>query len=196
MMLLGLFVGGLARRMGGHPKGLLPAPDTGEPLVVRLDRIGRAVGLEPVLVGDAAPYRSALPALRVIADDPPGIGPLGGLGGLLAAAGDGRTLALACDLPYVSEALVARLVADASAAPVLAPRASALSVWEPLCARYDAKVVRPALDRLLAKGGRSFQQLLATLTVAELALGPDERTQLRDWDTPEDVPLAARPRDQ
>jgi hypothetical protein len=36
--LAGIFVGGAARRMDGAPKGLLPAPDTGEALVVRAAR--------------------------------------------------------------------------------------------------------------------------------------------------------------
>ena len=54
-------------------------------------------GVELVLVGAAEPYGAL--GLRAIADEPAGIGPLGGLGGLLSHAGSGQVLALACDLP-------------------------------------------------------------------------------------------------
>ena len=54
-VVLGIFVGGASTRMGGQPKGLLPAP-TGEPLVSRTIAAGRAAGLAPVLVGAAEHY--------------------------------------------------------------------------------------------------------------------------------------------
>jgi len=98
---------------------------------------------------------------------------------------------VACDMPYVSAPLLARIAHSPSTASVLAARSG--DRWDPLCARYDAKVVRPALDALIAAGGRSFQQLLATLAVEELTLSAAERDALRDWDTPEDVLMAARP---
>ena len=185
-MLCGVFVGGRARRMGGIAKGLLPAPDTGEPLVVRLARLARELGHEPVLVGDAALYREALPGLRMLVDTPRDIGPLGGLGALLEAAGDEPALALSCDLPFVSGALLARLASTPSRAAVLAPRADS-GTWEPLCARYDAPAVRPTLGRAVAEGERSFQRLFMRLEVEALALEEHELRQLVDWDTPEDV---------
>jgi len=185
-MLIGIFVGGRARRMGGIAKGLLPAPSTGEPLAARLARIAHELGHEPVLVGDAPAYREALPGLRAIADDPVGVGPLGGLGGLLAAADDGLVIALSCDLPHVSPALLGRLATTPSTAAVLAPRATS-GVWEPLCARYDAAAVRPALVAALARGERSFQRLFAAVRVEALPLDDAERAQLVDWDAPEDL---------
>jgi molybdopterin-guanine dinucleotide biosynthesis protein A len=184
MVALGIFVGGRASRMGGAPKGLLPAPETGEPLVVRLARLGQELGLEPVLVGQADPYVAVLPGLRVVADEPAGIGPLGGLGALLAAAGPGRALAVACDMPFVSRDLLARLHAE-PCADALAPRSG--SRWEPLCAAYDAPRVSPLLATAVAGGVRSFQALFARLEVRELALSAAERAELIDWDTPEDV---------
>jgi molybdopterin-guanine dinucleotide biosynthesis protein A len=64
--------------------------------------------------------------------------------------------------------------------------------FEPLFARYDAPRVRPVLAQAIAQGVRSFQALFARLSVAELALEPGERSALRDWDRPEDVPQALR----
>lgn len=185
-MLCGIFVGGRARRMGGEAKGLLPAPGSGEPLVVRLARIAGELGCEPVLVGAAARYQAALPDLRVIVDEPVDIGPLGGLNGLLGAAAGEPVIALACDMPHVSAALLARLATPPPVGTqVLAARADD-TLWQPLCARYEP-TVKPALELAIAQGVRSFQRLFAALTVSELTLSSHERDELVDWDTPEDV---------
>jgi molybdopterin-guanine dinucleotide biosynthesis protein A len=185
--LCGLFVGGRARRMGGIAKGLLPAPDGSGPLVARLVRHAAALGLRCVLVGDAAAYGAlGLPAL---ADDPPGIGPLGGLRALLLAGRPSPVLALACDMPYVSLALLQRLwrePAAGSGPPAAVTAARRDGRWEPLCARYAAAVL-PVLDQALAAGERSFQALLRRLPVHELVLSADERAELRDWDSPGDM---------
>jgi molybdenum cofactor guanylyltransferase len=177
-MLAGLFVGGRGSRMGGIHKGLLTRD--GEPIVVRLARVARAAGLEPVWVGlrDDA-YRQALPGLREIPDAIPGIGPPGGLLGLLA---HGSAIALACDMPFVSTDLLLRLRDDQPDALVLAPRFDGF--WEPLCARYDGSV-RAGLARAIAAGTRSLQPFLSALPARELAL--ENRDELRDWDTPDDL---------
>jgi len=98
---LGVFVGGASRRMNGRPKGLLPSPETGEPLVVRLARIGLELGLEVVLVGRApsAPRWCARDRAR---GRPEGVGPLGGLAALLEHAGTSPAVAIACDQPFVT----------------------------------------------------------------------------------------------
>lgn len=181
---IGIFVGGASRRMGGAPKGLLPAPDTGEALVVRAARIARETGLAPCLVGRAAAYRDALPDLDTIDDAPAGVGPLGGLRALLCARGP-RVIALACDMPFVDAACLARLRDAPDDAAVIAARRSPDAPWEPLLARYDAARVLPALDAALAAGERSFQAVLRRVTVAEITL-PTQA--LQDWDAPEDLP--------
>ena len=185
-MIVGIFVGGRATRMGGKPKGLLPAPDTGEPLVLRSTRLARELGFTPVLVGAADAYRTLLPDLTCLADAPSGIGPLGGLMALLRWAGASPAIALACDMPMISAELLARLAAHPSRAQVLAAR-GASGLWEPLCARYSSAEIAPELTRALDAGVRSFQALFARLVLEELTLSPMERAALVDWDTPEDV---------
>src|SRR5580700_4380174 len=90
--LAGVFVGGLGSRMGGVPKGLLHGPD-GATLVERWRALLDALGVEVVLVGSAGLYAST--RLPAVADEPAGIGPLGGLVGLLRRAGPRQALALA-----------------------------------------------------------------------------------------------------
>ena len=181
----GVFTGGKSRRMGGRPKGLLTALDTGEALVVRTLRVLREAGLAPVLVGDASPYRALVTGVEEIADDPPDIGPLGGLAALVARGGGGRVIAVACDMPWVSVGALRALAGHPSRAPVVAARRAGDAPWEPFFARYDGARVAPVLGALIADGKRSFQRLFAALTVDMIDLG-DARV-ITDWDTPEDV---------
>jgi molybdopterin-guanine dinucleotide biosynthesis protein A len=169
--------------MGGRDKAELRTAD-GEALLDRLLRLGAALQLECVVVGGGA--RSGA---IVLADDPTGVGPIGGLRALLVHAGAGPALALACDLPYVSAALISRLAQAPGSAPVLAPRDPETGKWQPLFARYDAPRVLPSLEAAIASGVRSFQTWLRGVHVEELALSPEERTLLRDWDEPQDLEL-------
>jgi molybdenum cofactor guanylyltransferase len=188
-MLAGIFVGGLSRRMQGRPKGLLPSPDPGRSVIERLIGVVRELGaIEIVLVGDATPY--ALLGLSSVRDAPPGVGPIGGLTGLLEHArrnGQRNVLALACDLPYVRAALVERLVlADPRAAAVV-PRAD--GVLQPLCARYDVDECLPVARAAVEAGERALFRVVERLgaRAVVLELSGDAARSLRDWDTPEDV---------
>lgn len=186
-LLVGVFVGGSGSRLGGVAKGLLPTLDATTTLIERLCSEVRAAlpGAELVLVGTAQPY-SAL-GLRAIADAPAGIGPLGGLGGLLSHAGSGQVLALACDLPRLERGLIARLAAEHPQAAALITRQE--DVRNPLVARYQVEPTRAALGRVLQAGKRSLQAVLDELEphVTTLTLSEREQATLGDWDTPEDV---------
>lgn len=171
--------------MGGTPKGLLQAPGSHETLLERLARVGTEAGLQPILVGSLDFELDS--ALARIPDLEPRVGPLSGLAALLEHAGTEPCIAVACDMPFVSAALLSRLQHEALDAAVLAPRDVATGKWEPLCARYAPEVVRPVLTRALATGTRSFQAIFRELSVVELALSAAERRELRDWDTPEDI---------
>ncbi len=174
----GIFVGGSARRMGGAPKGLLPHPEGGT-LVERLARVLRSVGAEPCLVGAGEAY--AATGLPRVDDRPAGVGPLGGLCGLLDAAEGGVAIAVACDMPRVDADDLRRLLAARGDALAAAPTRGGR--YEPLCAVYDARAVDIARRRV-AEGARSLQGLLRELGAVEVAVAPDH---LDDWDTPEDV---------
>lgn len=200
-MIAGIFVGGASSRMRGQPKGRLLARDTGEPLVVRSARLSRLAGLVPVLVGEARAYDDLLLDVPRVADAPAGVGPLGGLSGLFAFAqrslpaplpgGEGaarvlHVLVLACDMPFISSDLLAKLARAPAGEDVLAPRGMG-GFWEPLCARYCVARCAPSVRAALAAQERSFQALFRRLSVRELALSERERRELQDWDAPEDV---------
>ncbi len=191
-LLAGIFVGGRARRMGGVAKGLLPAPD-GEAIVVRTRRLLEAAGAECVLVGTHPAYASV--GLETLADDAAADGPLAGLLALLSrasATGARWAIAVACDMPFIDQELVQRLV-DAPPAPVVAPRHAnerGRAVWEPLFARYDPAIVDIART-YASGGGKKLQVLLDMAGAAPLELSPERTALLTDWDA---LPLAS-PRD-
>jgi molybdopterin-guanine dinucleotide biosynthesis protein A len=189
-LLVGLFVGGQGTRMGGVAKGTLPAPDSELSLVERLLLEIRAAVPEAAiaLVGEAAAYRGL--ELDLVADDPAGVGPIGGLAGLLNHAERQRirqVLALACDLPRLDRGLIARLATEAPEAAVVLVKQDATR--NPLIARYAVGSARQGVAETLGQGRRSLQAVLDRLEpdVVALQLSPTEASSVDDWDTPSDI---------
>lgn len=184
---IGLFVGGQGKRLGGVEKGNLTFD--GAKLLGRLLATCREAlpGSPVVLVGQAHAY--AEHGLLALADEPAGIGPLGGLRALLRHAetvGAEVALALACDLPHLEAALVRRLASESPAAAFVAPRDGTL--WYTLVARYGVDAL-PAVEATIAAGERALQRVVQKLggRAVELSVNATEHAELRDWDTPEDV---------
>ena len=194
-VIAGILVGGAGRRLGGVAKGLLAAPDGTGTLVARTQRIveGALPDVECVLVGSRDAYSHL--ELRTLADHPSGIGPLGGLRALLLeGARTHRTvLAIACDLPFVTEGLVRRLAAAAPEAAAVAPHMG--GHWLPVFARYEPERCLEAADAVMASKRRALRAVLETLGDAALALPlqPGDAEALRDWDTPDDVKAGRGP---
>ena len=189
-LLVGIFVGGRGSRMGGVAKGLLKAPGSERTLVERLlGELARAApGAEVVLIGDATSY--AAMGLRGVDDAPSGVGPLGGLLGLLLDAEQRSAdlaLALACDLPRLDAALLTRLLHEAVTASAFV--AAQDGVRNPLVARYQVAAALPAAREVLHAGKRSLQAVLDRLAagVQTLPITAAEAATLDDWDSPEDV---------
>jgi molybdopterin-guanine dinucleotide biosynthesis protein A len=180
--LVGVLIGGRGTRMGGRDKSRLPAPDTGEALAARIVRLASELGLSSVLIGG-----EPLPPSAHVLDDPEGIGPIGGLCALFEAARARPALAVACDMPHVTAALLERLWREQPSACVLAPRDPETGKWQPLFARYEPGRVLPVFRAAIARGVRSMQTALRELPVVELSLSEAERSALRDWDLPSDV---------
>src|SRR5439155_16087595 len=72
--------------------------------------------------------------VRVIPDIVPGSGPLGGLHAALTAAHGDAVFVVACDMPYVTAALVEYLFSLAGDAQIVVPRTE--RGYHPLCAVY------------------------------------------------------------
>ena len=94
---------------------------------------------------------------RVVVDEMPGLGPLGGiLSGLRAAANDACAV-IACDIPDIDIPLL-RSLAGAAAETEIAVPADPAERYEPLFAVYKRTVV-PAVEALLRSGEKSVLPL-------------------------------------
>jgi molybdopterin-guanine dinucleotide biosynthesis protein A len=175
-----ILAGGSARRLGGVDKpGLVIG---GRSLLDRV--LAAVVGATRVIV--VGPRRTTPAAVLWCQEDPPGGGPVAALAAGLPSVTAARVVVLAADLPFVTDAVVARLLEAAEG------RDGALAVdndgrdqlllgaWSTAALR-DALPARPAGARLGA--------VLAGLDAVRVSLSaaPGEPLPWMDCDTAEDL---------
>jgi molybdopterin-guanine dinucleotide biosynthesis protein A len=133
-------------------------------------------------------------AAEVVVDERPHAGPLPALVAGLRAAGARRTLAVACDMPFLEVALL-RFLAERVTAGVDAAVPAGPAGPEPLHAAYAASAL-PGLERALASGERSLRGALQALRVRWVPeeewrpLDPEGRS-MTNVNTPEELARAA-----
>jgi molybdopterin-guanine dinucleotide biosynthesis protein A len=164
----------------GSDKATLPFG--GEPLAARVARALEAVAYPVRAVGHVA-------GTELTAIDDAGEGPLVALvAGAAALPAGVPVLVLACDLPFVDDAVLTRIVralGDADAAvPVVGGRD------QPLCACYAPRALRTAAI-LAAQGKRAMRDLVGMIDVTRVTMD-DEARALLDVDTPEALAYAER----
>ena len=167
-----LLTGGNSRRMGVDKATLVVNDET---LATRAARVLTAVCEPAVEVGDG------ITGLRSVRESPPGRGPLAAfLAGVDALGARGPVMLLACDLPFVDDALLIRLVTDdreGSIVPVIDTRP------QYACARWSAAAIAAGRDALAA-GRRALGSLAIDI---EPFSEPGLDHVLADVDTPEDL---------
>lgn len=154
-----LLAGGAARRFGGWPKGL--ATIGGVRIADRgLAALREATTSQIVVANDPA-ARDWFPAERLIADEVPALGPLGGVAAALAAASESSIIVLAWDMPFVPAALLIELRRRGTPeTDAVVPRHDGVS--EPLCAWYAPSALAKC-RALLAAGERRASALAESL---------------------------------
>ncbi|MCY1041040.1 molybdenum cofactor guanylyltransferase [Corallococcus sp. bb12-1] len=182
---LAILAGGQGSRLGGVVKGLLRVE--GRTVLERLVGLGACFG-DVLLVANApAPY--ARFGLRTVADAVVGKGAPGGVHAALGAARTPWVFAVACDMPFITEA-VARVVLEARAQDVDAVCFEREGRWEPLLAVYRAELTARWGDALMEDP--SLRQVLSRLRTRTLpeavlrAVDPHARA-LANVNTPEDL---------
>jgi molybdopterin-guanine dinucleotide biosynthesis protein A len=127
----------------GRDKALLPLG--GKPLIKHV--LQRVEGLgDEVLITTNQPKDYAFLGKRMVGDRQPGAGALDGLLTALEAAHGARVLLLACDMPFVSRALLEHLLEIDTDADVVIPRREGkLQPLHAIYAKSCAGQVREAL---------------------------------------------------
>lgn len=155
MKALGAIIAGGASVRFGSPKALA---EVGGVRVI--DRVARALGAAHIpdnhivaIVNDAAIATSIVLPHRP--DVIPGAGALGGVHAALLWARERDLpgiLAVGCDMPFLSPALLAHLLAETvGTEDVVIPESEGRRGMEPLCAAYRTTCVEP-IERALASG--------------------------------------------
>jgi molybdopterin-guanine dinucleotide biosynthesis protein A len=186
-----ILAGGRSQRMGTD-KALLPLP--GQPSETFLTHLVST--LAPfcfevlVIARDPAQFENvALPGVRLVFDEKPGVGPLMGLYSGLSAMQSTTALVVAVDMPFVQPPLLAFLFACYRQDTLIVPVVD--SMPQVLLALYPRSML-PHIEALLKQGKRAPRALLEAAPVHYI-----EEAQLRAVDpqlrsfvginTPEDV---------
>jgi molybdopterin-guanine dinucleotide biosynthesis protein A len=146
-----ILAGGRSRRMG-RPKALLRLTPDGPTLIELVVTALRAIAGEIVVV-TSRPDEVAFLGCRTTADQFPELGPLAGLHAGLGALAAEHSLAVACDMPFLSPALLAAMAAEPRDYDVLVPR-RASGELETLHAIYSRACLGPMVEHLQRGGGR------------------------------------------
>ncbi len=176
-----VLAGGASSRMGAD-KALL-AWD-GEPQVRRVAHV-LELAAPPVYVsvrrGQAA--RRAFKGLHLLPDQDEGVGPLEGLLSAFAEASECAWLAVAVDMPFLSEATLRYLIDHRDpAACATAFRNPETGRPEPVCAIYEPRIL-PLLREAKAKGRYS---LMLLRDVPIRLVEPVRAEELRNINDPDD----------
>lgn len=183
-----VLAGGAGRRLGGAAKPALPVAGRS-----MLDRVLRAVtDATPVVVVGNAPAEPPAGVLTTV-EDPPGSGPVAATAaGVTLLPRDAADVALlAADLPFLTQAAIARLRQRVAASTV----DGALYVdgdgrRQLLCGVWRAPSLLAAIHRLAAGrglAGASMRALFADLDLAEVAWTEPGPPPWFDCDTDEDL---------
>ena len=168
-----VLAGGRSTRMG-QDKAALPLG--GETLLSHQARKLLALGTDDLMISG---WREPMPDTRLIPDELPHRGPLGGIHACLKAARHDAVLFLSVDVPLVPpEALRALLQAHTGGATVL----TAGDQREPLIAVYDRSVL-PDAEALLRSDSSAVRLLLERVPVREVTYSGDP-SLLQNCNTP------------
>jgi molybdopterin-guanine dinucleotide biosynthesis protein A len=188
-----ILAGGRGTRLGGRDKSTLEID--GRTLLARQAAVLHELTDDILLVGVRAPDQSerAVPAgLRVVADERPGCGPLGGLYTALRACAAPQLLVVACDMPFLSAPFL-RFLVDAGR-EVDAALVGSDDGYHPLCASYRTSCLA-AIGHRLDHGRLKLKELLEdvrvrAITPLEVARFGPEQMLLFNINTPDDYARA------
>ena len=188
-----ILAGGRARRLGGADKAALLVGDA-RIIDRQLDALAGLTDDVRIVANDRTRYADL--RLPVVADAIPEAGALGGIYTALIHARHERVIVLACDLPFVTGALLARLELESRAEEIDAVVPRTARGLEPLCAVYRKRCAG-ALRARIDRGALQVAAALNDVRVQELGAAVlaqyDDGSLFENINTPHDY---ARARDR
>ena len=156
----------------------------GVSLLKRTAQIALAADLPALVVGRMCLDNWPLSDVTFMEDVPPGLGPLGGLATALRHA-ETSVLAIACDLPLLTEDALRWLLACRELSRAHGLVSVNESQWEPLFSIYHPSVL-PLIEARLSEGRRSLHGLIEAGAFALVEMPAWVSAQLVNVNTVED----------
>ena len=183
-----ILAGGDSRRMGQDKAALVLDGKTLLDLVTATMR-----NIFPKVIVSVRQLRNGVDVPQVC-DEQPGNGPLAGLITGLAQADAPWVFAVACDMPFVTQAVVERLAAFRSGHQAVVPMVGGHP--QPLAAFYATSML-DAMRESFTAGDRSMRRVLDKFEVryvseAELLEADPQLRSFVDLDTPQDYQTAQK----
>lgn len=173
-----VLAGGRSARMGQDKAAL---PFGSETLLSHQIQKLRALGIADLMVSG---WQAQLAGTRLVPDETPHCGPLGGIQACLRAAQHDAVLFLGVDVPLVpADALQSLMAAHIGGATVLTVGEN----LEPLIAVYD-RAVLPEVEALLSSGQRRVRLLFERVPL-QLVPYLGDPSLLRNCNTPEEYQM-------
>ncbi len=166
-----ILAGGNSSRMGRDKRFL---PFAGRPLIQIIAAQVRPHFEELVIAANDGCAVAGC-GIRVVADEIPGLGPIGGMVSSMAASHHDTCFVLPCDMPQIDLALIARLLDSARRGDCAIP-VSAEGRYEPLFAAYRKRVL-PFLRRAIACGVYKVMDALRDCKIVSVNLPTAEGLQ-------------------
>lgn len=190
-----ILTGGASTRMGADKARLKFG---GQDAVTRIAQALSAISLRVSTVGGALPHS---PGLGHVPDIHPQWGALGGIHAALSACREEWAAIVACDLPFVTRDLLARLQAlaesEAGATPEAVVPIQSDGRTQSLCALYRSEPCLLKTEEMIGAGEHTPRALLAAITTRfvqfdELADLADAEHFFFNMNSPEDYERAKR----
>jgi molybdopterin-guanine dinucleotide biosynthesis protein A len=180
--------GGAATRFGGRDKSRLVIAGTS---IINRQAAQLQPLVEEIFIVASQADRFADTPWRVVPDEFPGTGVLGAIATALGATGASLVLTVACDLPFLTTPLLARLAELAGESGADAAWVETADGPEPLIACYrtaSAGRIREAISRGQLRAGALSERLtIRTIGLDDLRAFGDPARLLANINSPDDL---------
>ena len=173
-----ILIGGDSSRMGSD-KATFEVD--GLPMATRVAQAAKAAGASEILLVGATQAKAKKLTGTWKKDTYPGEGPLGGVITALKSASHDSVVVLSCDMPFITDAVIASLVRALNDAQASVGRTDRLN-W--LCAAWSKEECLQTLQGVWKRNERAVHRAAVLLDVAEV---PVPAVAVRNINTPADL---------
>ena len=161
-----ILAGGKSSRLGTD-KGLQEL--CGKPLISYSIKVLSELCSTIIISTSSDAYQSF--GYKTVADEIPGIGPMGGIYSALKQSKTQKNLVLSCDLPFVSKELLSYIMENSNGCQVAVPW-QGNQHYEPLCGFYNLSVVEQMND-FIQNGNYKLPDLFDKISINRLVINSE-----------------------